>query len=80
MTADAIDDVLRKRTDELLALAGVTGTARGLCSGAPCAKVYVVQATPELERSIAGILAGVPFEIEETGDIRAVPRKGSKVR
>ncbi len=73
MTEQEIDEALRRHADAVLALPGVTGTARGLCAGQPCVKVYVKKKSAELERRIAGILGGIPLEVEETGEIRALP-------
>jgi hypothetical protein len=68
-----IEGVLKKHTDRLMSLPGVVGTAQSLCEGKPCIRVYVVERTPELELKIPDALDGYPVEIEETGDIKALP-------
>ncbi len=70
-----IEEVLSQYTEQLMSLPGVIGTAEGLCEGKPCIKVYVLERTPELERKIPDAINGYPVEIEETGDIKALPEK-----
>ncbi len=74
MPPKAIDEVLREHTKSLMSIPGVVGTAQGLCDDKPCIKVYVIQETPELEQKIPQILEGYPVMIEETGEIRALPK------
>lgn len=75
MSERSIEAVLKKHTDELMAMSGVVGTAQGLCDDKPCIKVYVVALTPELEQKIPKNLEGYPVDIEVTGEFRAVPQK-----
>jgi len=75
MTARPIKEVLKEHTDSLMALPGVVGTAQGLCDGNPCIMVLVVEKTPELEKKIPERLEGYPVRIEETGEIRALPKR-----
>ena len=70
----SIEEVLKKHTPELMALPGVVGTAQGLCDHKPCIKVYVIQKTPELDRKIPEVIEGYSVEVEETGEIRALPK------
>jgi hypothetical protein len=58
----------------LMSLPGVVGTAQGLCGGQSCIKVYVIKRTTELEQKIPHILEGYPVMIEETGEIRPLPK------
>ena len=66
-----IEEVLREHTDSLMTLPGVVGTAEGECGGAPCIKVLVVEATPELSKRIPPDLDGYAVEMLVTGEIRA---------
>ena len=77
MAATAIEEVLKDHTQELMSLPGVVGTGQSLCDGQPCIKVYVVNKTPELAKQIPKTLEGYPVVIEETGEIRAFPKKGN---
>ncbi len=70
-----IDEVLKDHTVELMSLPGVIGTAQGLCDDNPCIKVYVIKKTPELDQKIPDNLEGYQVMIEETGEIRALPKK-----
>ena len=75
MAARTIEEVLKEHTKELMSMPGVVGTAQGLCDGKPCIKVFVTQKTPELDQKIPKRLEGYPVVIEETGEIRALPKK-----
>lgn len=70
-----IEEVLKAHTPALMGLAGVVGTAQGLCEDKPCIKIYVVRKTPELARRIPGSLEGYRVVVEETGEIKALPGK-----
>lgn len=74
MQARTIEAVLREHTRQLMSLPGVVGTAQGLCNGKPCIKVYVATKTLELERQIPANLEGYPVTVEETGELRPLPR------
>lgn len=74
MTEKKLAEILNEQTQALMSLPGVVGTALGSCDGEPCIKVYVVQRTPALDRSIFDRLSGYPVQIEETGEIRAFPK------
>jgi hypothetical protein len=75
MPAKAIAEVLKEHSRAILSIPGVVGTGQGLCDGQPCIKVYVIQETPELDQKIPRMLEGYPVTIEETGEIRALPKK-----
>ena len=72
MPEKSIEEVLQAHTPRLMSRPGVVGTAQGLCAGAPCIKVMVIQKTPELDQEIGGELDGYPVEILETGEIHAL--------
>ena len=67
--------MLKEHTDSLMSLAGVVGTAQGLCSGKPCIKVYVAKKTSVLVKQIPATLEGYTVEIQVTGEIKALDRK-----
>lgn len=73
MTTKAIEDVLKEHTKELMSIPGVVGTAQGLCNGKPCIKVFIEGKTPGLDKKIPDVLEGYKIEVEETGEIRALP-------
>ncbi len=75
MAGKRIEEALAEHTPALMALPGVVGTAQGLCDKKPCIVIYVIQKTPELEQKIPATLEGFPVRIEETGEIRALPKK-----
>jgi len=67
----SIEAVQGSHTDSLMRIPGVVGTAIGLCDGAPCIKVLVVRATPELRKAIPDSLEGYCVILDETGTVRA---------
>ena len=75
MPKKSIEIVLQEHTDELMSLAGVVGTAQGLCHDKPCIKVYVIDLTPELEKKIPKTIEGYVVDVEATGEIRALRQK-----
>ncbi len=75
MTAKTIEEVLKDHTEELMSLPGVVGIGQGLCNGKPCIKVLVIEKTSELEQKIPDNIEGYQVMIEETGEIRALPKK-----
>ena len=56
-------------------IAGVVGVAIGAVDGQPVIKLLVVKKTPELEQQIPKMVEGYPVMLEETGEIRAHPKK-----
>jgi hypothetical protein len=64
--------VLEDHTSRLMSLPGVVGVGQGLCAGAPCIKILVVEKTPELVEWIGAGIEGYPVEIAESGEIRAL--------
>ncbi len=75
MASKPIAEVLKEHTKSLMTVPGVVGTGQGLCEGKPCIKVFVIEKTPKLEKRIPDILDGYPVAIEETGPIKALPKK-----
>lgn len=78
MVQKEIENVLMEYTNKLMSIPGVIGIAQGLCDGKPCIKVYVIEMTPELDQKIPCSLEGYPVSIEETGEIRALPKNQIK--
>ena len=74
MAAKPIKEVITDHARTLLSIPGVVGAGEGLCKGVPCIKVFVTKKTPELEKKILDTLEGYPVEIEETGEIRPLPK------
>ena len=70
LTKKSIEQVLKEHTESLMALPGVVGTGQGLCSGEPCIRVFVVEATEELLKQIPEGIEGYTVDVEETGVIR----------
>ncbi len=75
VTAKTIVEVLKEHTEELMSIPGVVGIGQGLCNGKPCIKVLVIEKTPELAQKIPDIIEGYQVVIQETGEIRALPKK-----
>jgi hypothetical protein len=75
MAAETIKEVLKKHTRDLMSMPGVVGTGQGLCEGKPCIKVFVIEKTPDLNQKIPKTLEGYPVVVEETGEIKALPKK-----
>jgi hypothetical protein len=75
MAAETIKEVLKKHTKDLMSMPGVVGTGQGLCEGKPCIKVFVIEKTPDLDQKIPKTIDGYPVAIEETGEIKALPKK-----
>lgn len=74
MTAKPIVEVLKEHAKTLMSIPGVVGAGQGLCGGKPCIKVFVIKKTPELEQKLPETLEGYPVAIEETGEVKALPR------
>jgi hypothetical protein len=75
MAAETIKEVLKKHTKDLMSMPGVVGTGQGLCEGKPCIKILVIEKTPDLDQKIPKTIDGYPVVIEETGPIKALPKK-----
>lgn len=66
-----IEEVQEAYTPEWMSLAGVVGTAVGLCDGRPCIKVYADGPVEPLRERIPNEVEGYPVVLERTGPIRA---------
>ena len=75
MTVKTIVEVIKEHTEELMSIPGVVGIGKGLCNDKPCIKVLVIEPTLELAQKIPDNLQGYQVMIEDTGEIRALPKK-----
>ncbi len=75
MPKRSIEQVQEAYQDRWMALSGVVGVGIGEANGQPVIKVLVVEKTPELERRIPQSVEGYTVILEETGVIRAYPKK-----
>lgn len=73
MPTRSIQEVLAAHNESLLATPGVVGTAIGLCDGAPCIRVFVVDSAAARDARFAPRLDGYPVRVEVTGPLRARP-------
>ena len=65
----SIEEVLARRSAEWMAVAGVVGTGFGLCGGARCIVVFVVERNAEIERRVLEEADGFPVRIEAGGRV-----------
>jgi hypothetical protein len=78
-TLRPIAEVLAAHADSIMAIAGVAGIYEARREdGTPCIRVLVVRLTESLRARLPRSLGGYPVEIEESGEIRAMP--GDSVR
>ena len=72
MPERTIEQVLKDKTDEWMAIDGVEGTAIGLSEGNHCIKIFASSKPPRLRDKIPSSVEGYPVIIEETGEFRAL--------
>ncbi len=72
MPERTIEQVLKDKTDQWMAIPGVEGTAIGLFEGKPCIKIFTSKKPQEIRAKIASKVEGYPVIIEETGEFRAL--------
>ena len=72
MSSGKIRDVLKRHTDELMAVPGVVGIAEGLSQGRPCIKVFVVDKNSEVVMQIPESIEGCLIQVEESNEFRAL--------
>jgi hypothetical protein len=65
----SIEEVLARRSAEWMAVPGVVGTGIGLCGGARCIVVFVVERNAEIERRVPKEADGFPVRIEAGGRV-----------
>jgi len=72
MTNVKIREVLKRHTDELMAVPGVVGVAEGESHGKPCIRVFVVDSHSEALKHLPENIEGYLLNIEESGEFRAL--------
>jgi len=72
MPQRSIEQVLKEKTKEWLAVPGVVGTAMGLAKGKPSIKVFTSSDPQSLQAKFPSTVEGYPVIIERTGTFRAV--------
>ncbi len=75
MPERTIEQVLKDRTDEWMAIPGVVGTAIGLFEDKPCIKIFTSSKPQQLRDKIPSTVEGYPVFIEETGAFRALEQQ-----
>jgi hypothetical protein len=75
MSKQTIEQVQAKYQDRWMRIPGVVGVGIGAANGKMVIKVLVANKTMELEQRIPKEEEDYPIVIEETGEIRALPRK-----
>jgi hypothetical protein len=71
MSRTKIREVLKRHTDELMAVPGVVGVGEGDCEGMPCIIVFVVEKRSDVLMRIPNSLEGYLIKVEEGGEFRA---------
>ena len=66
--------VLARRTPELMAIEGVSGTGEGMEAGDTVLVVFVTRRTPELEARVPREVDGWRTVLREVGEVTAPPR------
>jgi len=72
MPERTIEQVLKDRTDQWMAISGVEGTAIGLFEDKPCITIFSSGKAEELRAKIPTTIEGYPVIIEQTGIFRAL--------
>lgn len=78
MPKQTVEEIQAKYQDRWMSIPGVVGVGIGASNGKPLIKVLVIKKTLALERKIPQEAESYPVVIEETGEIRALPRKKKK--
>ena len=72
MPERTIEQVLKDKTNEWMAIPGVEGTAIGLSEKKHCIKIFTSSKPQQLRDKIPSSVQGYPVIIEETGEFRAL--------
>ena len=75
MKTRTIEEVLKRHTNTLMEITGVTGTGIGQYCENPCIKVFVDKLTKDLKKKIPETLEGYQVVVEETGIFRPSGRE-----
>lgn len=68
MEREGIEQVLARRTPELMRIEGVQGVGQALCDSVPCIRVYVLDAAAQAR--VPPHVDGIPVSTVITGVIR----------
>jgi len=71
MDLRAIEQVLERHRDALMAVPGVVGTAIGVCDGQPCIRVFVTDGRTVDRSALPSALEGFPISVEGTEPFEA---------
>jgi hypothetical protein len=74
MHRDDFRSVLARRTPELMAIPGVSGTGEGMDAGDTVLVLFVARRTPELESRVPREVDGWRVVLREVGQVTAPPR------
>ncbi len=66
-----IQDVLKRHTEELMAVSGVVGVAEGKSHGRPCIRVFVVDKDSESLKHLPQNIEGYLLKLEGTSKFQA---------
>jgi len=66
-----ITAILKTHTAEWMAVPGVVAVGEGEFEGQPCVRVYVIEKTEEIAKSIPSAVKGFRVVVETSGEIRA---------
>ena len=72
MTKKSIEQVLKDKADEWMAVPGVVGVAIGESKGKPCIRVFTSARPQQLRAKIPPTVEGYAVIVEQTGPIRAL--------
>ena len=72
MPERTIEQVLKDKTNQWMAIPGVEGTAIGLSEGKPCIRIFTSSKPQEIRDKIPSTVEGHTVIIEETGAFRAL--------
>ena len=72
MSRNKIGEILKRHTDELMAVPGVVGIAEGKSQGRPCIKVFVVDRNSVALRQIPDTIEGYLLQVEESGEFHTL--------
>ena len=75
MPSKTIEQVLKEKSDEWMAIPGVEGTAIGMVGDNPCIRIFTSSRAKEVQSKIPSTVEGYPVIVEETGIFRALHQK-----
>ena len=72
VSGKTIEQVLKDKTDEWMAIPGVQGTGIGMSEGKPCIVIFSSVKPESLQDKIPSTVQGYPVVIKETGAFHAL--------